>query len=408
MSQRMKIVFLISLLALLGVTFAVVMLAPVDIPVQALPDYKKGLKRVVVSLSAAETDLRFHNELLSSFPEHSQILMILPEHNKETIAKELSSKSYASRVEILAYPTSRVSPPNMVCLDDNKNELLPIQVTDPQQVVHFPHGSRWAQDFFEPLVGEDGYVELMLPVIQKCFFPELEDSIFDLNFLQILGSKDFELAPKAYQFAGGNILIGELNGRRLAFVGGTTLKYSEIIRKTLPKTPDKKEILDSLRHKLAVDEVIIIGDNDSDQPKYFFHLDQTLIPLADGIVGVSKIVDEPTDGEEAKDLDDAREFLALTRERLSSLGFQVLDIQMSTENVLHFEHYINAIPYLGPGAGQRAMIMPYFPNRDSVADQRILKHNEQVFSQLGYQVTKVPVKYPEFRGGLHCLTNVID
>ena len=79
----------------------------------------------------------------------------------------------------------------------------------------------------------------------------------------------------------------------------------------------------------------------------------------------------------------------------------------TVENVLNYQHYVNAIPYVDKESVQKTVLMPVFAETMGERDQQIIRKNAGTLESLGYTVVCVPTRASELTGGIHCLVNVL-
>jgi len=210
-------------------------------------------------------------------------------------------------------------------------------------------------------------------------------------------------------FKGGNILIDQIGEKRVAFCGGDVYRNTRTFWKSLGGQISSASTVDNiLKDALNVDEVHIIRSSRL-QPCLMYHIDQAMIILPNRHVGVARIVDRQDDHQSNNEkIEDVKIFLSELRTLLRKLGYTILDIEMSTHNLVHYQHYINVVPFIDEKSGQRTLLMPIFPLTQSESDIEIMKRNKKAYESLGNKVICVPTKSYEFKGGIHCLVNVLE
>ena len=168
-------------------------------------------------------------------------------------------------------------------------------------------------------------------------------------------------------FMGGNILVDQLNGTKIAFCGGDVFKETQIVWQACYEEILKKEkIVEMVKKYLNVDQVYILG-KDKPQPSYMFHLDQAMILLPDGIVGVTNIIGDGS-RKNIKDINAIKIFLAEVRGLLKKIGYKLIDIDTSIKDVFNHQFYINSIPYIDKTTGKKMLLMPV-SNQKLTADE---------------------------------------
>lgn len=372
------------------------------------PEYNHSLKKVVVSLSVANHDLSFGDSLLAALPDYTEIIMLLPDENVQEITAELQNKTYFQQIKLVPFETKEVTNPAFVCINLYENDIDYFQV---QGKSILPGGTPWAQDLFKALINKDGELKFLFPPIYKCLLDNNGNYTFDNSYINNLSSTGIYIERTPFEFTGGNVLTGKIQGEKIGFVGTDLLRDNDSLRKILPKSiPGDRKIKKMIHDKFGVDEVIFIGDKKERQPDTLFHLDQAMIFLDDGEVGVSHIVGEyPENKEDYELVIHAELFLFELRNKLLSLGFHVHDIDMTVQNLLHYEEYVNAIPYTDVNTDQKTLLMPIFDSYyEGDEDEKIIEKNISIFESVGYEVIKVKAQSTEHQGGIHCLVNVFE
>lgn len=126
------------------------------------------------------------------------------------------------------------------------------------------------------------------------------------------------------------------------------------------------------------------------------------------MVGVARVTGEcPSLQPDAARVKEVLAFLAKLRPILHDLGYTVVDVDVTVRNVLNYQHYVNAIPYVDKRTGQRTVLTPIFPEATTERDKQVARKNSRALESLGYTVVHVPTKAYELTGGIHCLVNVL-
>ena len=157
---------------------------------------------------------------------------------------------------------------------------------------------------------------------------------------------------------------------------------------------------------LNVNKVYILG-KENPQPSYMFHLDQAMILLPDGIVGVTNIIGDGS-GKNIKDINAIKVFLAEVRGLLKKIGYKLIDIDTSIKDVFNHQFYINSIPYIDKTTGKKMLLMPVSNQKLTADEKALINKNIFAFRAVGYDVVIVPSESTAFNGGIHCLINVIE
>jgi len=373
-----------------------------------IPEYKRTLKKVVFSLNVNHTDLNLQHNLLSVLPQYTKIFFLVPEKNLKNILSGLKGMAYEKKAQFISYKVRNIMHPQLLLHNNTTDDLTLVSVDSSLDI---PQGSNWTQDLYEVLTNSKGRKKIYISTINKGYYLlEKKNFIPDNAYVKNLSSLGFIVKQSTCFFEGGNVLVGEIKGKKIAFVGSDSIKGTMAVRKYMVKQilpyPDIETIL---LKALGVDDLIIIGNPGHPQPTRMFHLDQGMIFLDDGIVGLSNIVGKlPKFSDELKLLKESELFLSEAKSTLIALGFKVINIDMTVQNLLNYQHYVNTIPYINIETGQKTIFMPVFSSKPSINDKNIILKNTKSFQSIGYKVIEVPVTSSELKGGLHCLINVIE
>ncbi len=93
---------------------------------------------------------------------------------------------------------------------------------------------------------------------------------------------------------------------------------------------------------------------------------------------------------------------------MQRMGYKILDIEMTSSSLLNFQHRVNVIPYINAETGSRTLLMPNFESQGDRIEMAIAEKNKKTFESIGFTVIPVLTKSHEFKGGIHCLINVIE
>ncbi len=170
------------------------------------------------------------------------------------------------------------------------------------------------------------------------------------------------------------------------------------------------KIVEMIKAIHSADEVIVaaIDAGDRLQPELLYHLDQAMIPLDGGVVGLARIVNGPSDERAGnREVGLAMRYLEGLRKSLSRSGLKIIDIDMTVDNLLRYQNYVNAIPFVDVETEQKTLLMPVFTEQSDF-EQEIVKKNIASFEALGYKVVTVATEADKGKGGIHCLVNVLE
>lgn len=377
-----------------------------------IPEYDRTMKKVVISLGHKNTSLKLHTNIIKHFPDYTKIFILTPQPYLDLVNQEVQSDaSLKGRTHIVPYETILLKETSFYFLFPEKEKLQHGDTANPEIPGLF--GSSWAQDLFEVAHSPSGQTNLLISSVHKYYFSpkgKYDSQVRrDNTYIYNLSSPGMHVQTIPIAFMGGNILIDELNGKRIAFCGSDVLKRTKTVwRAVNGKTIFDEQIFTLIKNFLHVDKVVTLGSN-AVQPSLMFHLDQAVLFLPGNIAGVAKIVnlgkdDTPIDN----DILAAKKFLRKTRSRLAKLGYKIVDIKMSASGLLHYQHYANAIPYTDAATGERIILMPVFPSRQNEFDRKLIADNSRTLQEIGYKIIPVPTRANEINGGIHCLVNVLE
>ncbi len=376
-----------------------------------VPEYQQKMEKVVISLSKSDTTLIKHIEILINLPSYTQIIVLTPEKNLKTIHKEFR-RYFPNRKPILVpYKTRPRNGASYYIVFPENERLVEIDVDNNK--VTYGQGTVWARDLFVAARQANKKPLLLVPDIHKWFISYGEKSnlkvINDNSYLSGLASYEMDLVKFPITFQGGNIQIDIFKRKRIAFVGVNTLLSTRVVWKsTLDSNPSDKQIMKMLKEFFRTDEVIIIGKNSIQPPSLLFHLDQAMIILDEGIVGMTNIVGQKKYASLYSDeVKEVEFFLAKARKTLSQRGYRLIDIDTSVKNIVLHQQYVNAIPYVNRKNNRKSLLMPIFESSQTEYDKMLIKKNLEKFESLNYQVVPILTKADETNGGIHCLINVV-
>lgn len=376
------------------------------------PEYKRQLRRVVVSLAMRDTSLSRHHQILSNLPDYTRILMLLPEDNRDLIRSQLTEASYRDRVEFVPYKATSLNDSRLWLLFGESEELVQVDLDDSQPETF--DGSMWAQDLFEVMTDSSDQVLLVQPLVHKWFYRSNSGpspSITRDNlYVEALRQVGFATVTTPLSFYGGNILVDETDdGQRIAFCGSDVLTATGTVWNSFSdRERTVSKIIGDLKSALNVDQVIV-PDPDNGQPCLMYHLDQAMLLLPDMVVAIPRLVGSlPEKSDEAGKIMDVKRFLTELRILMQRLGYRLVEIETSVQDVLNYRHSVNAIPYVDAQTDRKSLLMPVFISGEEDLEAGLIAGNRARLESLGYEVVFVPTNADELRGGIHCIVNVID
>ena len=380
---------------------------------QIVPEYERSLKKIVVSLGTFNHTLKLQHNILSRLPEYTEIILLLPECNLKQIKNELKNKPYRNRIKFVAFQEHKYKDNRFFLVFPDKDKLVQVDTSDSPTAKQ--QGTAWAQDLFEVMKKSDGSNLLLTPELHKYYYSvgnktnmkAMPDNMY-LNNLAAIG---VETVRTPLVFQGGNIFVDEINGQRIVFCGGDILNETRMVWQGIAeKHLSDSQIITIITKIFNADKVIVFSINTGKrlQPALMYHLDQAMIPLGNGAIGIARVTGEHSlNPEKTEQVKDVKRFLSKLRSALPALGYKLIDIDVTVDNLLRCQHYINAIPYIDAKTGQKTLFMPIFPEQSDF-DKEVVRKNTAAFETLGYSVITVPTEAGRIKGGIHCLVNVLE
>lgn len=381
-----------------------------------IPEYDRFLGKVVFSLpvkneKVPSLTLINHLKLLEFLPEYTEVLVILPENRIEEVRLQIDSMSIKNKVLMCPFKTYSLKNGYLYMVFSEKDKLVGSGL---MKDILIPKGTIWAQDLFEVAVNSKNQNQILISEIYKMLYStesKSNDQEVNVNpdnlYLDNLLPKEIKTKRTPLAFMGGNLLVDKFNGKTIAFIGWDVFKDSKILWQAyFEKDLDYTNFKKMLKKFLNVDELYMIGSK-KPQPSYMFHLDQTMIFLGDGVVGVTNLVgDAPA--EYKKEVEYTHAFLLETRTLLRQLGYRIISIDTSIQNLLKYRFPTNSIPYIDKISGEKKLLIPIQMGKIPTDEKVIIEKNSIAFNKAGYEVIQVPTEASNFNGGIHCLINVIE
>ncbi|NQV23840.1 MAG: hypothetical protein HQ518_05670 [Rhodopirellula sp.] len=369
------------------------------------------MKRVVVSLPDDDAHPTLQHEVLSRLPDYAEIVLLAPANRLENIQRWIDDQPYGERTSIVPYDPRHRSGARLYLLLPDEENLVPVDTEEFR--IGTQHGTQWAQDLFEVATDTNNRSILLTPCAHKCY-QAMHDRmdrrvISDNAYLRCLDFGSVDLQKLDLAFKGGNVLVDEHRGERIAFCGYDSVRTSRTVWEAFhgEKLSDDR-IAEMFKTGLNVDRIVLVGGSDS-QPELMYHLDQAMLLLPGRLAAVARVVgDSPRLEPDASRIRQVQAFLAELRVLLCDLGYSLTDIDTPVQNVLRYQHYVNAIPYVDDRTNERVMLFPVFPSDPDVPQDQALMRNIARLEATGYRVVKVPTRAYELTGGIHCLVNVLQ
>ncbi len=375
-----------------------------------MPEYERGLRHVVLSVESRGRHLDAYKGLLTRLPSRTLVSVLVPEQHLERVKTCFESFAPQCRMEWVPFSEAPLEGnAHAYLLFPEKQKLVD---TGPIEDIHRFQGSAWAQDLFESAVDRGGRPVLLIPEVHKWFIcPDASkpDRVMsDNSFLEALGKRGFRLQKTPLTFRGGNVLVDRFQGKLVAFCGGDVFRLTRTVwRATRGGELSLAEAEDTLKRLLGVDEVVILGAERS-QPEYLFHLDQAMAFLGDGLVAVTRIVQQrDPSSSKASAISEVQDFLNELRGILRRRGYRILDMETSAVNLFGHRYPVNGIPYTDPDTKTRTFLMPVYSSSEPSSPSPSFERNCSALERHGYRVTLVPTTADKNYGGIHCLAHVI-
>ena len=222
------------------------------------------------------------------------------------------------------------------------------------------------------------------------------------TFLRRTGS---ELRRIPVLFDGGNVLLARDNsGENVLLAGADTYFRTADFFASLNVRLSERGFTEIAKGAFGVDRVVVLDADDgggaAQQQFPLLHLDQIMLPVADGLLAMECM--ECSSGAGTSELGAA---LAAYRNAVEEAGFSVIELPTDEEHVANTQSYVNAIVYTDRTSGQRCVIMPIFPCENGQYRMEGLNlANMQAFEAAGLAVTVVRDALHHQGGSLHCIS----
>ena len=373
-----------------------------------IPEYKRNLKNIVLSLNAGSSSLELHHSLLMNLPSYTNISLLVSDDVYESVRGSVADMPFGKRISVIKYITETKSDGTLFILDNAKD----FAVKNLQKPVPIQIGTFWMQDIFIPVISPGRSKILVTPPFHMCLWSKdtysRDNPIHDNDFIDGLKGDGLQQYEIPVVFNGGNIRFGEISGKRVAFCGSDILLNTSIYFKTFQnKATNDSTVTNIISETFGIDEVVII-DKGTKQPYYMFHLDQAFVLVADSIACVTRLTENTQEYEKYKNgIDSVERYLEKVRDSLTASGLEIVDIDTPVHNILRQEYYVNAVPFIDAETGEKKILLPVYKTKSN-SDTETLEKNVKKFTSLGYQVIPVTMKENKLRGGLHCMINVIE
>lgn len=370
------------------------------------PEYERTLQKVVLSLETTTEDLTEHKSILENLPYYTDIIILAPEDKEKMIRREMSKFGASHEVRIIPFQTQELMMEDAYVLSTETHRIRRLD-----QKVTIPRGTVWAQDLFEVAQGADSGTLALTPFVHKWVIQSITGNesqlMMDNQFVSNLQAEGISHLSTPIIFKGGNVLVDHRDGKRIALVGRDIINETILVfHETLNQYISEEDVVRNIREHLKVDRVIVVGSHDH-QPLKMFHLDQAMVLLGDGVAGVTRVVGRTKDsGNEY--LEDIQRFLAELRSDLKRLGYRIVDIEATVDDIFNYRFYVNDIAYRNRNTGKKEFLFPMFDTSLEGMNRKVYLNNIRRLESLEYRVIQVPTESNHRHGGLHCMVNVVS
>lgn len=373
------------------------------------PEYERTVRRVLISTDM-ETPLSLQMNMIKSLPNYTEVMVLLPAHRLDEIKQEIKDVSRQKKISLIPFDTYVLRNVHAYLLLHKSGHVVSAMYKE----LEMPKGSIWAQDLFEIVRADDGRRVIVAPdVIDAFFLPQghnMNERLSDNPYIDDIADRGgFEVIKTPLSFKGGNLLMDRFSGRTIAFVGGDIISDTMAILQATAgyKQYSTSDVYKIIKDYFNVDEVVVIGE-DGRQPNQLYHLDQAMIFLAEGVVGVTRILYKDYGLRNKQEIINVERFLSETRRKLVELGYRIVNIHTTAEDVMNFRYYANGLVYTNTRTGKREFLMPDYPHARGPFIENIIRRNTVALEAEGYKVTPVYTNVNRHEGGLHCMVNIIS
>lgn len=214
------------------------------------------------------------------------------------------------------------------------------------------------------------------------------------------------LSPVAFQ--GGDLAFDRLNGQRVLFTSGNSVIDTQRFYRQITGQPGQpEEILERLRLLFGVDRVEVLADEEA--RKLTVHIDQHCCIVPGRRALVAEVVEDPDTGPRlAAPAEISFEIrrAETIRERLRSLGYETVSLELTRAQLSYSQLPVNGIPYRDAETGDRVYLMPRWKDR-TPTEAEIRERNAERIAALGFRVVPVDSKFYTGGGNLHCAANAL-
>jgi hypothetical protein len=358
----------------------------VDGPSVVRPEYERRLGEMVFAArrsSDKNYPLSDFADIFTALPSYTQLHLFVPETAVDWAEEELAELGLEVRVSVYGVASE--------FLNGRWKSWSDTAVRNSEI---------WMRDIV--LVGATGGAPRIYQPLAYKATSNLSHN--DTNFIRELagGETRLKVVPFPHFIRGGNLEIGETAGRLVAFIGANEVEFNVAALPVL--TQDKlggdaiaEGFLQDVKLVTGADKVVVLPNT-----RLVFHLDQAMVFLAPGRVGVLKSVDglrfEPAE----------ERMFSEIRRTLANNGFTIVDIPSSPGHLGRFESSANALLFHNTESGRPTALVPRFPDAEVTWEGRVFKSMmelvAEVYRREGFDVTFVKDAFHALQGNLHCIT----
>ncbi|MBT3355951.1 hypothetical protein HN784_00480 [bacterium] len=378
--QKIKIITFFSLFIIFVLFLFFQKSSPSPQNLSITPEYQRTLQEMVLTIpqrltSEKETLTLLNNSyrnLLLALPDYTHLVIFTHQANKELLFKFLKSLPIKNRV-----------------------------------TYHFSNSTSlelWAQDYFEPAIQDNSTQLLLLPLTTK--------KVPSFNRMRkrnsVVKTLDNHLTVPFF-FEGGNIMAAENELGHFVFIDFETIKKTRDLYKTFGKNLSISQVGNLIQGFFLDLKVVVLGD--TTREGNFVHLDQSVLFLDNNTVVVYSVNDKPQSKASLQH--------KLYKKQLTSLGFKVKTLPISSIGIESSTSSLNAIVFKDSETQEKKVIFPVYPGQLNGEDEKkspLLKDDLKgeallafdLFLELGY--LPIPVfdgSTFKQKGSLHCISNVL-
>jgi hypothetical protein len=343
--------------------------------------YRRALDEVVISVHEGDArggdPLFRHRPVLEQLPPYTRLEVFAPTDLVAAARERLAALGLADRAALHA----------VARWESDEGGL---------EIVH--DSTTWAQDLFL-FATDPGGREYVVAPASHAQIEDLERT--DNDWLDALadGSRRAVVRLPIF-FRAGNVLNGEVGGRRLAFIGQDELDYNahDTFNAAYFDPPDAA-VVELLKAVTGAGELVVVPNAGG-----LFHIDMAMEFIGPGAAAVIRPLDPQNLAEQERDV------LAFLRVTLQRLGFRIVDVPTTAARVHAFRSPANVVLWTDRRDGRLHAFVPRFPDATVVVGARRRSLNDLV--KEAYEGAGVSVAWAEDRlsskhGDLRCAFNVV-